>query len=258
MSWILAVETSTEWCSVALGRVTPAGGAPDLIRHEHTGPRSSSRLLPAAGEVLAEAGIALADCAAIAFGAGPGSFTGLRTACGVAQGLAFGAGVPVIPVNSLLACAERTRAVDAAGDTAPSQVLVALDARMGEVYTGLFRWNDGNGECTGEWDTLGPMAVVPPEAVAVPEQPFWLAGNGAEVHGERLAAAAAAQRVVAEAMPHAAAVLALARRALARGETVDPAQAAPLYLRDKVAQTVAERQAAAAARASLASAGEGR
>ncbi len=92
MSWILAVETSTEWCSVALGRATADGAVESWSRHEHTGARSSARVLPAVGELLAEAGIALADCAAIAFGAGPGSFTGLRTACGVAQGLAFAPG----------------------------------------------------------------------------------------------------------------------------------------------------------------------
>ncbi|MBY4898023.1 tRNA (adenosine(37)-N6)-threonylcarbamoyltransferase complex dimerization subunit type 1 TsaB [Cupriavidus sp. AU9028] len=256
MSWILAVETSTEWCSVALGRVTPAPDVPDLFRHERTGPRSSSRLLPAAGELLAQAGIALSDCAAIAFGAGPGSFTGLRTACGVAQGLAFGAGLPVIPVNSLLACAERARSLhpQAAVRQRPAQVLVALDARMDEVYTGLFQWDD----IGAEWQAQGPMAVMPPEAVSTPGQPFWLAGNGADVHGERLAPVASADRLVTDAMPHAGAVLALARRALARGDTVDPADAAPLYLRDKVAQTVAERQAAAASRASLAAAGEHR
>jgi tRNA threonylcarbamoyladenosine biosynthesis protein TsaB len=263
MSWILAVETSTEWCSVALGRHRPdadAGGLACLVRHEHTGPRSSSRILPAVGEVLAEAGIALADCAAIAFGAGPGSFTGLRTACGVAQGLAFGADLPVVPVNSLMACAERVR-LGAAGESGEAggpalpdgmPVLVALDARMDEVYAGAFRW-----EASAQaWQALTPMQVGAPERVVLPDAPFWLAGNAATVFGPRLPATDVAARIVPEAMPHASAVVSLALGALARGDTVDAADAMPLYLRDKVAQTISERQATAESRATLAAAGE--
>lgn len=254
MSWIFAVETSTEWCSVALGRTTPEGGFTCLSRHEHTGPRASGRVLPAAGELLAEAGISLADCAAIAFGAGPGSFTGLRTACGVAQGLAFGADLPVVPVNTLMACAERVRLGEAGAPALPSgmPVLVALDARMDEVYTGHFQWD----AVSGEWRQAGDLRVGPPESVELPEGPFWLAGNGSDVYGDRLVAKPRAVETVPQAMPHAGAVAAIALRALARGDTVVAADAAPLYLRDKVAQTVAERQAAAAGRASLAAAGE--
>jgi tRNA threonylcarbamoyladenosine biosynthesis protein TsaB len=253
MSWILAVETSTEWCSVALGRAAGDGAVTCLARHEHTGPRSSGRVLPAAGELLAEAGIALADCAAIAFGAGPGSFTGLRTACGVAQGLAFGAELPVIPVNSLMACAERVRigavaSADALALPPAPTVLVALDARMDEAYAGAFRWDPSQ----GEWQAVTPMRASAPEAVVVPDGRFWLAGNAAAVFGARLSAAALAEASFSDAMPHAAAAVSIALRALARGETLPPAEAAPLYLRDKVAQTIAERQATAAARALLA------
>lgn len=242
MSWILAVETSTEWCSVALGRAVAGAGIECLVRHEHTGARSSARVLPAAGEVLAEAGIALADCAAIAFGAGPGSFTGLRTACGVAQGLAFGAGLPVVPVNTLMACAERAREASLPDHTA---VLVALDARMDEAYSGAFRWN----AAAREWAEITPMRVGAPETVASPEGDFWLAGNASTVFGERLAGLARASRVLPEAMPHAQPMVAIALRALARGEAIDADQAMPIYLRDKVAQTIAEREAVAAARA---------
>lgn len=258
MSWILAVETSTEWCSVALGRVPEAAGTGTacVVRHEHTGPRSSGRVLPAVGELLAEAGIALGDCAAIAFGAGPGSFTGLRTACGVAQGLAFGAELPVVAVNSLMACAERARS--GTPETGPlpagTPVLVALDARMDEVYCGLFTM-DGE---TGEWAAQGPMRVCPPDAIVLPPRPFWLAGNAAAVFGERMPAVALAQAILPDAMPHADAVVAIAMRALARGDTMDAADAAPLYLRDKVAQTIAERQVAAEARAAALAAAEGR
>lgn len=244
MSWILAVETSTEWCSVALGRAAPDGAIECFSRHEHTGARSSSRVLPAVGEVLAEAGIRLADCAAIAFGAGPGSFTGLRTACGVAQGLAFGADLPVIPVNVLMACAESVR-TGTPPLPAGAAVLVALDARMDEAYAATFRWD----AAAGEWSMAGAMHVGAPEAVAAPDGDYWLAGNAATVFGERLAVAAGAARTVPDAMPDARAMVAIGLRALARGETIDAADAMPIYVRDKVAQTIAEREAVAAAKA---------
>lgn len=242
MSWILAVETSTEWCSVALGRATADGDASCVFRHDHTGPRSSSRVLPAVAEVLAEAGVRLADCAAIAFGAGPGSFTGLRTACGVAQGLAFGAELPVIPVNTLMACAEGVRAL---GLPAGVPVLVTLDARMDEVYSGTFVWDDA----AGDWGVAGPIGVGPADAVSRPAGEYWIAGNAIGAFGERLAVAAGAARRVPDAMPEARAVVAIAQRALARGETIDAADAMPIYLRDKVAQTIVEREAVAAAKA---------
>nr|WP_315597008.1 tRNA (adenosine(37)-N6)-threonylcarbamoyltransferase complex dimerization subunit type 1 TsaB [uncultured Cupriavidus sp.] len=244
MSWILAVETSTEWCSVALGRAGPDGAIECFSRHEHTGARSSSRVLPAAGEVLAEAGIRLSDCAAVAFGAGPGSFTGLRTACGVAQGLAFGAELPVIPVNVLMACAESARAGTPALPPGTS-VLVALDARMDQAYAATFRWD----AAAGEWLMDVAMHVDAPEAIAAPEGDFWLAGNAATVFGERLAVAARAARVIPEAMPDARAMVTIGLRALARGETVNAADAMPIYVRDKVAQTIVEREAVAAAKA---------
>lgn len=244
MSWILAVETSTEWCSVALGRAGPDGAIECFSRHEHTGARSSSRVLPAAGELLAEAGIRLSDCAAIAFGAGPGSFTGLRTACGVAQGLAFGAELPVIPINVLMACAESARTGTPALPPGTS-VLVALDARMDQAYAATFRWD----AAAGEWMMDGAMYVDAPEAIAAPEGDFWLAGNAATVFGERLAVAARAARVIPEAMPDARAMVSIGLRALARGETVAAADAMPIYVRDKVAQTIAEREAVAAAKA---------
>ncbi|MFJ5383546.1 tRNA (adenosine(37)-N6)-threonylcarbamoyltransferase complex dimerization subunit type 1 TsaB [Cupriavidus sp. CER94] len=242
MSWILAVETSTEWCSVALGR---AAGC--FSRHEHTGARSSSRVLPAVGEVLAEAGIRLADCAAIAFGAGPGSFTGLRTACGVVQGLAFGADLPVIPVNVLMACAESVRNGTWGGETLPAgaAVLVAIDARMDEAYAATFRWDDA----ANEWAMEGAMQVGAPESIVAPDGDFWLAGNALTVFGDRLAPAAGASRTVPDAVPDARAMVSIAQRALARGETIAAADAMPIYVRDKVAQTIVEREALAAAKA---------
>ena len=229
MSWILAVETSTEWCSVALGRAGADGAIECFSRHEHTGARSSSRVLPAVGEVLAEAGIRLADCAAIA----------------------FGAGLPVIPVNVLMACAESARAGTPLLP-AGTAVLVALDARMDEAYAAVFRWEDA----ANEWRMDGDMQVVAPEAVARPDGDFWIAGNAAQVFGERLVVAAQAGRVMPEAMPDARAMVTIGLRALARGETIDAADAMPYYVRDKVAQTIAEREAVAAAKAAAAKVGD--
>jgi tRNA threonylcarbamoyladenosine biosynthesis protein TsaB len=245
MPWILAFDTSTEFCSVALG-----DGTRTLFRHEHTGARSSSRVLPAAAELLAEAGIALADCAAIAFGAGPGSFTGLRTACGVAQGLAFGADLPVVPVNSLVACAEQARASLPAG----TAVTVALDARMDECYWASFIPADTAQEASG-WHALSAIQVSSPDSVVAPSQPYWLAGNAATVFGDQLAVAAGAAAVLPEVAPHAREVVAVGLRLLAAGHTVRPEEAAPLYVRDKVALTIEERQAVQQAKAAAAGAG---
>ncbi len=242
---LLAIDTSTEYCSVALLRSddTPEAQSvgPSRIwsRHDKTGAVSSARVLPAVRELCDEAGLALADCSAIAFGAGPGSFTGLRTATGVAQGLAFALRVPVVPVSTLLACAESARMHDAAS----TRVLAALDARMDEVYWADYAWEAG----LGEWKTLARPALAAPGALALPAEPFTLAGNAAAQFGERLPAAAAARVVDRDAVPHAVALAHVALRAYRGGRTMPADQAAPEYVRDKVAQTTAERLAARAA-----------
>ncbi|GAB3628547.1 tRNA (adenosine(37)-N6)-threonylcarbamoyltransferase complex dimerization subunit type 1 TsaB [Pandoraea terrae] len=234
---LLALDTSTEFCSVALYRDDPAvPGAPRIVaRHLDTGPVSSTRILPAAREVLESAGLRLADCDAIAFGAGPGSFTGLRTACGVAQGLAFGAGLPVVPVGTLMACAEAARDRDPSAD----RVLVALDARMDEAYWADFIWDASS----GDWRTQQGPALDAAQRVPTPDTAFVLAGNAAAAFGDRLPAAAQARAVMPDAMPHAQSVAVLAARAFARGEAIPADQAMPFYVRNKVAQTTAERQA---------------
>jgi tRNA threonylcarbamoyladenosine biosynthesis protein TsaB len=245
---LLALDTSTEFCSVALLLAASASGsvesaaAPQYasgetrvwFRHEATGAVSSTRLLPAVRELFDDAGIALADCGAIAFGAGPGSFTGLRTATGVAQGLAFGLNIPVAPVSTLLACAEAARLHDPA---APARVLAALDARMDEVYWADYEFD----AASNEWRTLHPASLDSPGALVLPDAPFTLAGNAAAAFGERLPAATAAARVDREALPHALPVALLGQRAWRAGRTVAPEHAAPEYVRDKVAQTTAER-----------------
>ncbi|MEX3955563.1 tRNA (adenosine(37)-N6)-threonylcarbamoyltransferase complex dimerization subunit type 1 TsaB [Trinickia sp. EG282A] len=244
---LLAIDTSTEYCSVALlcSDDSPGAqsGAPVRIwgRHDRTGAVSSARVLPAVRELFDEAGLALAECSAIAFGAGPGSFTGLRTATGVAQGLAFALGVPVVPVSTLLACAESARMRDAAS----TRVLAALDARMDEVYWADYAWDAGE----GEWKTLSRPALAAPAAVVVPSEPFALAGNAAAQFDERLPAAAAASIVDHDAVPHAVPLAYAALRAYRGGRTVPADQAAPEYVRDKVAQTTAERLATRALRA---------
>ncbi|WP_176327532.1 tRNA (adenosine(37)-N6)-threonylcarbamoyltransferase complex dimerization subunit type 1 TsaB [Burkholderia vietnamiensis] len=242
---LLAIDTSTEYCSVALLRSAPADAAVSSpqtwVRHELTGAVSSTRVLPAVQELFAESGLALADCDAIAFGAGPGSFTGLRTATGITQGLAFGRGLPVVPVGTLLVCAEHAR-LRAPGTT---RVLAALDARMGEAYWADFAWD----ERAGDWQTLHPAALDAPGAVGVPDAPFTLAGNAAAAFGAQLPAAARAAVIDGEALPHALALAHVALRAFRAGRTVPAEHAAPEYVRDKVAQTTAERMAARAAQA---------
>ncbi|SAK53736.1 tRNA (adenosine(37)-N6)-threonylcarbamoyltransferase complex dimerization subunit type 1 TsaB [Caballeronia ptereochthonis] len=248
---LLALDTSTEFCSVALllddsasasirSAAAPqyaSGNTRVWFRHEVTGAVSSTRLLPAVRELFDAAGLALADCAAIAFGAGPGSFTGLRTATGVAQGLAFGLSVPVVPVSTLLACAEAARLHDSA---LPPRVLAALDARMDEVYWADYEFD----AATGDWRTLHPASLDAPDALPLPAAPFALAGNAAAAFGDRLPAVAAAARVDREALPHALPVALIGLRALLAGRTVAPEHAAPEYVRNKVAQTTAERMQA--------------
>ncbi len=225
---LLAFDTSTENLSIAVtdGRTlwqhSGAGGA-----------RASATLIPAVLALLAEAGLRLAELDAIAFGAGPGSFTGLRTACSVAQGLAFGAGLPVLPVDTLLAVAEEARHQQGA-----TQVVAVLDARMDEMYTGRYAWADGR------WKAEGDFSLVRPEALDLPAG-WTLAGNAMPVYGERFPPRADAMSATPDvfALPTATAMLRLAPALLAAGAAVPASEALPRYIRDKVAQTTAERLA---------------
>lgn len=242
---LLALDTSTDRMSVAVGR--PLGGRQQVWSQEgEGGAQASGRLIPLIRALMAQAGLELADLDAIVFGRGPGAFTGLRTACAVAQGLALGAragysGAPplaVLPIDSLLAVAEQARIVHPHVQP-PWDVLAMLDARMEEVYVGSYRW-DGM-----SWRVLAPPALARPQDV-----PFTagqvLAGNVFDSYGTRLPpSAAGAPRIAA--LPLASAMLQLAPTLLARGLGVDPALALPLYIRDTVASTTAERAAAKAA-----------
>ncbi|QNP58663.1 tRNA (adenosine(37)-N6)-threonylcarbamoyltransferase complex dimerization subunit type 1 TsaB [Paenacidovorax monticola] len=223
---LLAFDTSTDTLSIAVQR-----GARTW---EHSGPggaQASATLIPAIHALLAQAGLAFTDLQAIVFGRGPGSFTGLRTACSIAQGLALGAGAPVLPVDTLLAVAEEARARQGC-----TEVVAALDARMGEVYHAPYRWA-GNG-----WHSEGDFGLCAPEALPVPPG-FCVAGNARAAYGERLAPGTPEAAHIG-ALPTAAALLRLAPALLAAGGAVPPAEALPRYIRDKVAQTTAEREAA--------------
>lgn len=226
---LLAFDTSTEVMSVAVQRGGPGSHAP-LQYTAAGGAQASAALIPAIQNLLARAGLRLPELDAIVFGRGPGSFTGLRTACSVAQGLAFGAGVPVLAVDTLLAVAEEARQ-----DQGATRVVAVLDARMDEVYSAAYAYG------AGRWLRQGEFSLGPPEAVAVPGG-WALAGNAFAGYGDRLPAAA---RI--EALPTAAALLRLAPGLVAAGLAGPAAGALPLYIRDKVAQTTDERAASRAA-----------
>jgi tRNA threonylcarbamoyladenosine biosynthesis protein TsaB len=221
MPTILALETSTELASVALLH------GERVLTREAAGPQTHSQtVLPMVQSVLQQAGLTLAQCDAVAFGSGPGSFTGVRTACGIAQGLAFGLGKPALPVVTLLAMAQACREARGA-----DSVLCVLDARMGEVYWAQYRFDGG-------WHCVGEPALAAPEAVA-PQGAFLACGNGLLAYP----ALPGAHDGWGECQPHAAQVAQLARFDLARGGALPAREAQPLYLRNKVAFTTGERLA---------------
>jgi tRNA threonylcarbamoyladenosine biosynthesis protein TsaB len=250
---LLAFDTSTERMSLAL---TGPDGAVRLLESAG-GPLASAALVPGLMALLAEAGLALADVDAIAFGCGPGAFTGLRTACSVAQGLALGAGKPVLPVDSLLLVAEAARAqVDPPGRF---DLWVAMDARMDEVYAAAYRWDPA---ASPVWQTRDEPALYTVADLRQRWQespPSCVAGSALAVFGERLGlvgrdpsaadgAAAPGTRLLPEPGPRAAALARLVPQLWAQGRAVDAALALPVYLRDKVAQTTSEREALRLAR----------
>jgi len=227
MSTIVAIETSTERACVALLR----NGL--VTTRESTGVETHSMtVLPMLQQLLHEAGISLAQCDALAFGVGPGSFTGVRTACGLAQGLAFGASLPVVPVVSLLAMAQAARVAGAGND-----IVAVLDARMGEVYWAQYRFST-------EWQVVIAPALAKPSAV-IAEGEVQVCGNGLLAYPADFTQLGNAQRHLAANLctPHAADLLPLALLAVSRGEVLHARDAQPLYLRNKIALTTKERLA---------------
>ncbi len=241
---LLAFDTSTETLSIAVSRTVQ--GQPRVWQHSGAGgAQASTGLIAGILELLHQAELPLAALDAICFGCGPGSFTGLRTACSVAQGLAFGAGVPVLPVESLLAVAE-----DARHSTLPGlvhgEVLALLDARMDELYVARYAFD------AGVWTPRQAAHLVHPQDLVLTPALQALAGNVFAGYGERLPdhALPADQRPLRiAALPNATALLRLAPGLLAQGKAVPAAQALPLYVRDKVAKTTLERAAEKAAAA---------
>ena len=224
-SKLLALETSSEWCSVAL-----FSGGQILAREVLAGQTHSELLLPMVEGLLAEAGLSLASLDAVAFGSGPGSFTGLRIACGVAQGLAYAAGLPVVAVSSLLALAQASGA---------ERVISCLDARMGEIYCAAYRRDAHDWQCEQE------PVLCRPEAAPLLEGGGWVgAGSAFAAHGETLAARYRSDLVEQrpDLHPSAREVAVLGARQYALGMSVPPEEARPLYLRDRVALTVEERE----------------
>ncbi|HTH93621.1 MAG TPA: tRNA (adenosine(37)-N6)-threonylcarbamoyltransferase complex dimerization subunit type 1 TsaB [Rhodocyclaceae bacterium] len=226
---LLALETSTHHLSAALLQ-----GDHCLVRSAYLANGGSERLLPWVGELLAEAGLILAQLDGIAFGAGPGAFTGLRLACGVTQGLAFGADLPVVGICTLEAVAFNA-ATNASAGVSAERIFACLDARMNEVYVAAYvREAADVFHCTSE------PTVMPPEMVAAPEGIWHAAGDGFAAYPVLQSRFSQADTTV---LPTAAAVARLAAPRFLRGEGQVAASAAPLYVRDKVALTTAERLA---------------
>jgi len=235
---LLAFDTSTEMMSVAVSRVRDdADQAPQVWQHTGIGgAQTSAHLIPAIQQLMAQANLQFGQLDAIVFGRGPGSFTGLRTACSVAQGLAFGANVQVLPIDTLLAVAEEARWQQAAA-LDRYQVTALLDARMDEMYAGRYVFD------SGQWSQIGGCSLIHPEDL-VGEADCTLAGNVFAAYGARLHPALAPR---VEALPTASALLRLAPALLAAGAALRADQALPLYIRDKVAKTTLERAAEKAA-----------
>ena len=221
---ILALETSTELCSAALwldGKVD--------AREVVAGQRNSELLLPMVEALLAANNLLARDLDGISFGAGPGAFTGVRIACGVAQGIAFGIGVPVAAVGTLLALAQ---AADA------PRVVCCLDARMGEVYQAAYEKRGEN------WREVHAPGLYKPAAVpALPAGTWSACGSGFAAFRDELTAryGGSIDGIIDGLAPHAREIALLAARQFARGEAVDAADALPLYVRNKVALKVHER-----------------
>jgi tRNA threonylcarbamoyladenosine biosynthesis protein TsaB len=229
---LLALDTATEQMAVAV-----TDGEREFCAQEAGGARSSQRLLPLVFELLQAAGLQTSQLDAVAFGRGPGAFTGLRTATSVAQGLALGIGCPVLPIDSLMIVAE-----DARAQHAVTSLWVAMDARMDEVYAGAYIFENERWQVRHE-SALFTLPAL--HALWQADAPRAVAGSALAVFGDRLQCGDA-RRLGDAGADRAASLARLARAAWAQGAAIDAAQALPLYLRDKVALTTAERNAARA------------
>lgn len=228
---LLAIETSCEHGSIAL-----RCGDSLLERAIEGNAAHSEQVLPLIRVLLAEAGLAVGQLDAVAFGSGPGAFTGLRLACGLAQGLALGAGIGVAPVVSLEALALQEE-----GD----RILVATDARMGEIYHAAYFRSSNGGIHGAPLRTVAAPGCCKPDDFAAPAGHWAGIGAAFGVYEDQLASHLGPRLLSAraQAAPRAREVAALGALVLARGELLAPELAAPLYVRDKVAFTTVERRA---------------
>lgn len=223
---ILAIETATESCSVAL-----AAGTRVFNRSRHAPRQHAELLLPWVQELLSEAQISFADLDVVAFSRGPGSFTSLRIGIGVVQGIAWATDCPVVPVSSLAAMAQ------VAAAQGVETALVALDARMGEVFTGLYRV-----DARGYMQLDGKEQVCAPQAVQCPaENNIYGVGSGFERYPGLCSQRDQLAGVKADLWPQAEAVLSLAKHWLLDNQPLPAEQAQPVYLRDNVALKIADR-----------------
>ena len=242
---LLSLDTSTEFLSLALQVSDVQGHVKLFTHHQHAGNASSELILPQIQALLNTANIQLKDLHGIAFGAGPGAFTGVRIACGVAQGLGFGANTPVVGINTLLAVAQASGA---------DKVIVCLDARMGEIYHAAFLKQEN------QWQEISETKVCKPEAAPVilrdklpagtskinMHEKDWIgAGSGWAVYGEVLSSIYAKNLIKTNAniTPTAEAILQLAKPIFAAGEAKPASEAAPIYIRNRVALTTLQREA---------------
>jgi tRNA threonylcarbamoyladenosine biosynthesis protein TsaB len=223
MSIILAIETSSELASAALLRngVVTSAEAAGVVTH-------SQSILPMVQSLLADANIKLADCDAIAFGSGPGSFTGVRTACGIAQGLAYGSDLPVLPTVTLLALAQACHDKTGARD-----ILTVLDARMGEVYWAQYKFDQ-------TWQIVVPPTLSAPLDV-LPIGEVVACGNGLKAYVAEFSLRAFFSDELKDWVPHAGHIAHLGAIAFSQGLGVPAMAAEPLYLRNKIALTTNER-----------------
>lgn len=223
MTKILAIETATPACSVA---VYNEGEVTERMRVERN--RHGEILIPMVHDILRVNRLVLGDLDAIAFGSGPGSFTGLRIGVAVAQGLAYGAGLTMIPVSSLHALAERVRA---------NQVLAAIDARMDQVYWGIYQQD----KKSQRMKLLGDIRVDTPENVVIGESISWLAvGSGCDQYTKRLTESLNDKRLefIPDAYPHAADIARIAVHEFEISGGIAPRLATPEYIRNEVATKV--------------------
>ena len=220
---LLALDTSTEFLSLALQL-----GDKTHSHYQHAGQAASQLVLPQIQALLGSAKITLKDLDGIAFGAGPGAFTGVRVACGVAQGLGFGANLPVVGVNTLLALAQASGQV---------RVIACLDARMGEIYHAAFVRENG------VWIEISKTMVCKPEAAPVLEGSWVGVGSGWAVYGEVLSEIYTQNlvKILPNITPTAEAILQLAAPIFAAGLAKPASEAMPIYIRNRVALTTLER-----------------